>query len=173
MSNDNVITVIGNLTADPELRHTQNGVPVANITIAQTKRTRDNATGEWKDESTTFFRASVWREQGEHVAQSLTKGQRVFVTGAIRQRDYLDKDGVSRTSFELEVDDIGPSLRYGTTVFTKSAKSNQATAPAAQVAPADSAWAGGNPVSAPAPVAAPAPAPVGVSASQTLTDDAF
>lgn len=121
MANDTVITVIGNLTADPELRFTQNGVAVANFTIASTPRTYDRASNEWKDGEPLFLRASVWREFAEHVAGSLTKGARVIATGRLRQRSYETKEGEKRTSIELEIDEIGPSLRYATASITRAA----------------------------------------------------
>lgn len=121
MANDTIITVIGNLTADPELRFTQNGVAVANFTIASTPRTFDRASNEWKDGEPLFLRASVWREFAEHVAGSLTKGARVIATGRLRQRSYETKEGEKRTSIELEVDEIGPSLRYATASITRAA----------------------------------------------------
>jgi single-strand DNA-binding protein len=121
MANDTIITVIGNLTADPELRFTQNGVAVANFTIASTPRTFDRASNEWKDGEPLFLRASVWREFAEHVAGSLTKGARVVATGRLRQRSYETKEGEKRTSIELEVDEIGPSLRYATASITRAA----------------------------------------------------
>lgn len=114
MAGETLITVVGNLTADPELRYTQNGVAVANFTIASTPRMFDRASGEWKDGEALFMRASVWREFAEHVASSLTKGARVIATGRLRQRSYETKEGEKRTSIELEVDEIGPSLRYAT-----------------------------------------------------------
>ncbi|MFM6968426.1 MAG: single-stranded DNA-binding protein [Microbacteriaceae bacterium] len=121
MANDTIITVIGNITADPELRFTQNGVAVANFTIASTPRTFDRASNEWKDGEPLFLRASVWREFAEHVAGSLTKGARVIATGRLRQRSYETKEGEKRTSIELEVDEIGPSLRYATASITRAA----------------------------------------------------
>ena len=121
MSGETIITVVGNLTADPELRWTQNGLAVANFTIASTPRTFDKQTGDWKDGEALFLRASVWREFAEHVAGSLTKGARVIVTGALKQRSYETKEGEKRTSMELEVDEIGPSLRYATAQVTRAA----------------------------------------------------
>lgn len=190
-SNDNVITIVGNLTADPELRYTQNGLPVANLTVVQSDRVFDRDTNSWKDGEPSFFRAAVWRELAENVAGSLTKRQRVIVTGAIKQRNYKDREGADRTSFELEVYDIGASLRFGTTTFTRAAKSDQAQ----QAAPAAAPVAQAAPVSQPAgpaqqqyappaqqqyapppqqyQAAAPAPQPVGVAAGQALSDDAF
>jgi single-strand DNA-binding protein len=120
MANDTIITVVGNLTADPEMRYTQNGVAVANFTIASTPRTFDRASNEWKDGEALFLRASVWREFAEHVASSLTKGSRVVATGRLRQRSFETKEGEKRTSIELEVDEIGPSLRYATAAVTRA-----------------------------------------------------
>lgn len=121
MAGETIITVVGNLTADPELRYTQNGLPVANFTIASTPRNFDRASGEWKDGDALFLRASVWREFAEHVAGSLTKGSRVIATGRLKQRSYQDREGQNRTSIELEVDEIGPSLRYATAQVTRAA----------------------------------------------------
>ena len=121
MAGETVITVVGNLTADPELRYTQNGLPVANVTIASTPRTFDSQANEWKDGEALFLRASVWREFAEHVAGSLTKGMRVIAQGRLRQRSYQDREGNNRTAIELEVDEIGPSLRYATAQVTRAA----------------------------------------------------
>ncbi|MCC2028387.1 single-stranded DNA-binding protein [Microbacterium tenebrionis] len=121
MAGETVITVVGNLTADPELRYTQNGLPVANFTIASTPRTFDRQANEWKDGEALFLRASVWREFAEHVAGSLTKGMRVMAQGRLRQRSYQDREGNNRTAIELEVDEIGPSLRYATAQVTRAA----------------------------------------------------
>jgi single-strand DNA-binding protein len=123
MAGETIITVVGNLTADPELRYTQNGLAVANFTIASTPRTFDRASNEWKDGDALFLRASVWREFAEHVAGSLTKGSRVIATGRLKQRNYQDRDGNNRTSIELEVDEIGPSLRYATASVTRAQSS--------------------------------------------------
>ena len=124
MAGETIITVVGNLTADPELRYTQNGLPVANFTIASTPRNFDRATSEWKDGEALFLRASVWREFAEHVAGSLTKGSRVVATGRLKQRSYETKEGEKRTTMELEIDEIGPSLRYATASVTR-AQSNR------------------------------------------------
>ena len=121
MAGETIITVVGNLTADPELRYTQNGLPVANFTIASTPRTLDRASNEWKDGEALFLRASVWREFAEHVAGSLTKGSRVIASGRLKQRSYETKEGEKRTSIELEIDEIGPSLRYATAQVTRAA----------------------------------------------------
>ncbi|WP_427130393.1 single-stranded DNA-binding protein [Pseudarthrobacter sp. S9] len=112
MANETIITVIGNLTNDPELRFNPNGSAVANFTIASTPRTFDRQSNEWKDGETLFLRASVWRDAAENVAESLTKGMRVIVSGRLKQRSYDTKEGEKRTVIELEVDEIGPSLRY-------------------------------------------------------------
>ena len=120
MAGETVITVVGNLTADPELRYTQNGLPVANFTIASTPRTFDRQANEWKDGEALFLRASVWRDFAEHVAGSLTKGSRVIATGRLKQRSYQDREGNNRTAIELEVDEIGPSLRYATAQVTRT-----------------------------------------------------
>ena len=125
MAGETVITVVGNLTGDPELRYTQNGLAVANFTIASTPRNFDRASNEFKDGDTLFLRASVWREFAEHVAGSLTKGSRVIATGRLKQRDYQTKEGEKRTSLELEVDEIGPSLRYATAQVTRAASSRE------------------------------------------------
>lgn len=125
MAGETVITVVGNLTSDPELRYTQNGLAVANFTIASTPRNFDRAANDWKDGDALFLRASVWREFAEHVAGSLTKGARVVATGRLKQRSYETKEGEKRTSIELEVDEIGPSLRYATAQVTRAASSRE------------------------------------------------
>jgi len=123
MAGETVLTVVGNLTADPELRYTQSGLAVANFTIASTPKTFDRQANDWKDGDPLFLRASVWREFAEHVAGSLTKGSRVIATGRLKQRSYETKEGEKRTSIELEVDEIGPSLRYATAQVTRAASS--------------------------------------------------
>lgn len=152
MAGETVITVVGNLTSDPELRYTQNGLAVANFTIASTPRSFDRASNDWKDGDALFLRASVWREFAEHVAGSLTKGSRVIATGRLKQRSYETKEGEKRTSIELEVDEIGPSLRYATAQVTRAASSRDGGAvgggsgggrPASQ--PADEPWAASAP----------------------------
>ena len=120
---ETIITVVGNLTADPELRYTQGGLAVANFTIASTPRTFDRAANDWKDGEALFLRASCWREFAEHVASSLTKGSRVVATGRLKQRSYETKEGEKRTSIELEIDEIGPSLRHATATIVRTAAS--------------------------------------------------
>lgn len=114
MAGDTIITVVGNLTADPELRFTQSGVAVASFTVASTPRAFDRQSGEWKDQEALFMRCSVWRDAAENVAESLEKGSRVIVQGRLKQRSYTDRDGNNRTSIELDVEEVGPSLRYAT-----------------------------------------------------------
>ncbi|ANP28670.1 single-stranded DNA-binding protein [Dermabacter vaginalis] len=120
MANDTVITVVGNLTADPELRFTNSGIPVASFTVASTPRTFDRQSGEWKDGEALFLRCSIWRDAAENVAESLAKGTRVIVQGRLQQRSYTDREGNNRTSIELQVDEIGPSLRYATAKPTRT-----------------------------------------------------
>ena len=119
MAGETTITVVGNLTADPELRFTQSGAAVASFTVASTPRTFDKASGEWKDGEALFLRCNVWRQVAENVAESLTRGSRVLVTGRLRQRSFETKEGEKRTVIELEVDEIGPSLRYATAKVNK------------------------------------------------------
>jgi single-strand DNA-binding protein len=120
VAGETIITVVGNLTSDPELRYTQNGLAVANFTIASTPRNFDRQANEWKDGEALFLRASVWRDFAEHVAGSLAKGSRVIATGRLKQRSYETREGEKRTAIELEVDEIGPSLRYATAQVTRS-----------------------------------------------------
>lgn len=149
MAGETVITVVGNLTADPELRFTQNGLAVANFTIASTPRTLDRATNEWKDGEALFLRASVWREFAEHVAGSLTKGSRVIATGRLKQRSYETKEGEKRTSMELEVDEIGPSLRYATATVSRAPSGGGRGTVSGPPAPAGEQWAQSPPQSPP------------------------
>jgi single-strand DNA-binding protein len=119
MAGDTIITVVGNLTADPELRFTPSGAAVANFTVASTPRMFDRQTNEWKDGEALFMRCNVWRQAAENVAESLTRGARVVVTGRLKQRSFETKEGEKRTVVELEVDEIGPSLRYATAKVNK------------------------------------------------------
>ncbi|MGG5173211.1 single-stranded DNA-binding protein [Pseudarthrobacter sp. J1738] len=123
MAGETTITVVGNLTNDPELRFTPSGSAVANFTIASTPRTFDRQSNEWKDGETLFLRASVWREAAENVAESLTKGMRVIVQGRLKSRSYETKEGEKRTVIELEVDEIGPSLRYANAKVNRTQRS--------------------------------------------------
>ena len=124
MAGETVITVIGNLTGDPELRFTPSGAAVANFTVASTPRTFDRDANEFKDGDTLFLRCSIWREAAENVTESLTKGTRVVVTGRLHQRSYETTEGEKRTVVELEVDEIGPSLRYASAKVTRKAATN-------------------------------------------------
>jgi single-strand DNA-binding protein len=123
VAGDTTITVIGNLTADPELRFTPSGAAVANFTVASTPRTFDRQTNEWKDGEALFLRCNIWREAAENVAESLTRGSRVIVQGRLKQRSFETREGEKRTVVELEVDEIGPSLRYATAKVNKASRS--------------------------------------------------
>ena len=114
MAGDTVITIIGNITADPELRFTPSGAAVANFTVASTPRQFDRTSNEWKDGETLFMRCSVWRDAAENVAESLQRGTRVLVSGRLKSRSYETKEGEKRTVIELDVDEVGPSLKYAT-----------------------------------------------------------
>lgn len=120
------ITIIGNLTGDPELRFIQSGAAVVNFTVAQTPRKYNSAKKEWEDGETNFWRCSLWREQAESVAESLTKGARVILVGEIQSRSW-EQDGQKRSDKEVRVDEIGPSLKYATAKVTRSAKSSGST----------------------------------------------
>lgn len=122
MVGETIITVIGNLTGDPELRFTPAGAAVANFTIASTPRTFDRQTNEWKDGETLFLRASVWKEAAENVSETLTKGMRIIAQGQLKSRSYETKEGEKRTVTELEVHEIGPSLKYASAKVTRSAR---------------------------------------------------
>jgi single-strand DNA-binding protein len=148
VAGDTVITVVGNLTGDPELRFTPSGAAVANFTVASTPRTLDKATNEWKDGEALFLRCSIWRQAAENVAESLQKGMRVVVQGRLKQRSY-EVNGEKRTSYELDVEEVGPSLKYATAKVNKTTRGAGAGggggfggAPASSGggAPADDPW---------------------------------
>ena len=154
MAGETVITVVGNLTGDPELRFTPSGAAVASFTVASTPRTLDKATNEWKDGEALFLRCSIWRQAAENVAESLQKGMRVIVQGRLQQRSYDTKEGEKRTVIELQVDEIGPSLKYATAKVnrtTRGAGSGGFGAPSSgsggSGAPADDPWASSAPAS--------------------------
>ncbi len=154
MAGDTVITVIGNLTADPELRFTQSGAAVANFTVASTPRTLDRASGEWKDGEALFLRCNIWRQAAENVAESLTRGARVIVSGRLKQRSFETREGEKRTVVELEVDEIGPSLRYATAKVNKVARGSGGGGGfggggGGGSAPADDPWGSAPPAGAP------------------------
>ena len=130
---DTQITIAGNLVDDPELRFTPAGQPVARFRVASTPRFRDNSTGEWKDGDSLFLTCNVWRQAAENVAESLQRGMRVIVSGRLRQRSYETKEGEKRTVYEVEVDDVGPSLRNASAKVNKVARNGSApAAPTAQ-----------------------------------------
>ncbi|MET9468508.1 single-stranded DNA-binding protein [Streptomyces sp. NPDC006544] len=128
MSGETLITVVGNLVDEPELKFTPGGAAVARFRIASTPRTFDRQTNEWKDGESLFLTCSVWRQAAENVAGSLARGTRVIVHGRLKQRTYDDREGVKRTVFELDVEDVGPSLKNATATVTKTGASNNAQA---------------------------------------------
>jgi len=142
MFGDTQITIAGNLVEDPELRFTPAGQPVARFRIASTPRFRDNASGEWKDGDALFLTVNVWRQAAENVAESLTRGTRAIVSGSLRQRSYETKEGEKRTVYEIEADEVGPSLRNAAAKVTKATRTG---APAAKPAGGGQAdpWAAG------------------------------
>ena len=146
MAGDTVITVVGNLTDDPELRFTASGAAVANFTVASTPRFFDKNTNDWKDGDALFLRCSIWRQAAENVAETLTKGARVIVQGRLKQRSYETREGEKRTVYELDVDEVGPSLKYATAKVAKVTRGGGGGgfgggAPAASSAPAEDPWA--------------------------------
>jgi single-strand DNA-binding protein len=145
MASDNCITLVGNITDDPELRFTPSGAAVANFTIAVNRRFK-NQSGQWEDKLDGFFKCNCWREMAENVAESLQKGARVMVVGRLQQRSWDDQEGNKRSAFEIQVDEVGPSLRWATAQVQKSQRSSAGSAPGGD-------W-GSN---APAPVGSPAP----------------
>lgn len=144
MAGDTQITVVGNLTSDPELRFTASGAAVSNFTVASTPRIFNKNTQEWDDGEALFLRCSIWRQPAENVAESLTKGQRVIVTGRLKQRSFEDKDQNKRTVIELEADEIGPSLRYATAKVQRTERvgggSGSESRGNTSSAPADDPW---------------------------------
>ena len=148
MAGETVITVIGNLTGDPELRFTPSGAAVASFTVASTPRTLDKATNEWKDGEALFLRCSIWRQAAENVAESLQKGMRVMVQGRLKQRSYETKEGEKRTVIELDVEEVGPSLKYATAKVNRTTRGGGngggggfGGAPSGGGGPADDPWA--------------------------------
>jgi single-strand DNA-binding protein len=123
MAGETPITVVGNLTADPELRFTPSGAAVANFTVASTPRTFDRQSNEWKDGEALFLNCSVWRQAAENAAESLTRGMRVIVSGRLKARSYETREGEKRTVFEIDVDEVGPSLKYATAKVQKTSRS--------------------------------------------------
>jgi single-strand DNA-binding protein len=158
MAGDTVITVVGNLTDDPELRFTPSGAAVANFTVASTPRFLDKQTNEWKDGDALFLRCNIWRQAAENCAESLQRGMRVVVQGRLKQRSYETKEGEKRTVYELEVDEIGPSLRYATAKVVKGQRAGGGGGFGGG-APAGGGFGGGAPAGGAAddPWATPAP----------------
>ncbi len=156
MANDTTITIIGNLTDDPELRYTPNGAAVANFTVASTPRYLDKATNEWKDGDALFLRCNIWRQAAENIAESLQRGMRVIVSGRLKQRSYETKEGEKRTVYEVEVDEVGPSLRYATAKVTKTTRGSGG---GFSSGPSDDSWG------------TPAPAAAGASQSSSYGAD--
>jgi single-strand DNA-binding protein len=122
MASENQVTIVGNLTDDPELRYTPNGAAVVNFTVAVSRRVKDEATNQWKDAETSFLRCNAWRSMAENVAESLTRGSRVVVVGRIRQRTWETPEGDKRSAVEIEADEVGPSLRWATTKVEKQTR---------------------------------------------------
>jgi single-strand DNA-binding protein len=152
MANETIITVVGNLTADPELRFTPSGAAVASFTIASTPRTYDRNTNEWKDGEALFLRCSIWRQAAENVAESLTRGMRVIASGRLKQRSFETREGEKRTVIELDVDEIGPSLRYASAKVNKTQRGSaggfgSSGSSGSGSAPADDPWSSAQPPS--------------------------
>jgi len=151
MAGETIITVVGNLTDDPELRFTPSGAAVANFTVASTPRNFDKNTNEWVDGEAMFLRCSIWRQAAENVAESLQRGMRVVVQGRLKARSYEDREGQKRTVFELEVDEVGPSLKFATAKVNRTSRQGGgggysgggqgAQGGGGQSAPADDPWA--------------------------------
>jgi single-strand DNA-binding protein len=143
MAGETIITVVGNLTADPDLRFTPSGAQVANFTVASTPRTFDRQTNEWKDGDAMFLNCSVWWQAAENVTETLTKGMRVIVQGRLRSRSYETREGERRTVFEIEVDEIGPSLRYASAKVTRNGGGGGYSGGGQQSSGGNDPWSGG------------------------------
>ncbi len=152
MAGETVITVVGNLTADPELRFTPSGAAVASFTVASTPRNFDRQSNEWKDGDALFLRCSIWRQAAENVAESLQRGMRVVVTGRLKQRSFETREGEKRTVIELDVDEVGPSLRYATAKVNRTQRGSSSGGFGAESsggsAPAEDPWASSGPAAA-------------------------
>jgi single-strand DNA-binding protein len=155
MAGETVITVVGNLTADPELRFTPSGAAVASFTIASTPRNFDRNSNEWKDGEALFLRCSIWRQAAENVAESLTRGMRVVATGRLKQRSYETREGEKRTVIELDVDEVGPSLKYASAKVNRTQRGS-ATGGGFGGSGSDSGGGGGAPADDPWGSAPPA-----------------
>jgi single-strand DNA-binding protein len=161
MAGDTQITVVGNLVDDPELRFTPSGAAVANFRIASTPRTFDKQSNEWKDGEALFLSCSVWRQAAENVAESLQKGMRVVVQGNLRSRQYETREGEKRTVFEIQVDEVGPSLRYATAKVTRTQRSGGSSYGGGQQGGGQSAPSDNDPWATPAQSQQPAGGPGG------------
>jgi len=160
---DNTVTLVGNITDDPELRFTPSGAAVANFTVAVNRRWR-TPEGQWEDKLDGFFRCNCWRDMAENVAESMTKGMRVVVTGRLQQRSWDDQEGNKRSAFEIQVDEVGPSLRWATASVQKSQRSGggqSSGSGGSGSGGSGSGGSGGGDWGAPAPVGGPAPADEG------------
>ena len=177
MAGETTITVVGNLTDDPELRFTPSGAAVAKFRIASTPRTLDRQSGEWKDGEPLFLACNIWRDAAEHVAESLQRGARVIVQGRLRQRSYETREGEKRTVYELEVDEIGPSLRYATAKVQKMNRSGGggggfgASGGGGGNRQQPSTGGGGSSFDDPWATAAPAPSSTGGRSSSSFDDE--
>jgi single-strand DNA-binding protein len=154
MAGETVITVVGNLTADPELRFTPSGAAVASFTVASTPRTFDRQSNEWKDGEALFLRCSIWRQAAENVAETLQRGMRVIVQGRLQQRSFETREGEKRTVIEMQVDEVGPSLRYATAKVNRTQRGSSGGGggggfggDSAGAAPADDPWSSAGPAS--------------------------
>ncbi len=155
MAGETIITVVGNLTADPELRFTASGAAVASFTIASTPRTFDKNSNEWKDGEALFLRCSIWRQAAENVAESLQRGMRVVAQGRLQQRSYETREGEKRTVIEMQVDEVGPSLKYATAKVNRTQRGSSSgggfgssgASDGASSAPADDPWGSAPPAS--------------------------
>jgi single-strand DNA-binding protein len=143
------MTIVGTVTADPELRFIGSGAAVANFTVAANERRKNKDTGEWEDGSATFIRCNVWRQHAENVAESLTRGMRVIVTGRLKQREF-EKDGQKRTAFDLEVDEVGPTLMWATVKVNKVSRSGGGSSSGGGGSQADDPWGSAPAVTGPA-----------------------
>jgi single-strand DNA-binding protein len=151
MAGETVITVVGNLTADPELRFTPSGAAVASFTVASTPRNFDKNSNEWKDGDALFLRCSIWRQAAENVAESLQRGMRVVVTGRLKQRSYETREGEKRTVYELDAEEVGPSLKYATAKVNRTQRGSSGGGfggDSSGGAPADDPWASSGPAAA-------------------------
>jgi single-strand DNA-binding protein len=168
MAGETIITVVGNLTDDPELRFTPSGAAVSNFTVASTPRTFDRQSNEWRDGDPLFLRCSVWRQMAEHVAESLERGMRVVVQGRLKQRSFETREGEKRTVVELDVDEVGPSLRFATAKVTRTQRSGGGFSGGSQGAPpaGNDPWAS----NAPGQQSAPAGQPTGQQAAAPQGD---